>query len=133
MQNEDGPNTFIVIIAIPEDSVIMTLGRRRNALNRIYESLQATRELPNENYEVVFSESNIEPTQAQIYTSYESQIDSNYKVVLYGVRPATAQPALTDRNAIVGTPLTGVVQDRFGVLVEYTIKEISVMNTGSLV
>ena len=128
VQNEDGPNTFIVRIAIPEDSVIMTLGRRRNALNRIYESLQATRELPNENYAVVFSESNIEPTQAQIYTSYESQIDSNYKVILYGVRPATGQPALTDRNAIVGTPLTGVVQDR-----EYTIAEISVMNTGSLV
>jgi hypothetical protein len=126
--NQDGIDIPIPRIAIPEDSVLMVLGRRRNALNDIYESLQTTRELPNQNYEVVFSESNIEPTQAQIYTSYELQVDSNYKVILYGVRPATAQPALTDSNTIVGTPLIGSFQDR-----KYTIKEISVMNTGSLV
>ena len=114
--------------AIPEDSVLMVLGRRRNALNEIYESLQATRELPNRNYEAVFSESDIEPTQAQIYTSYELQIDSNYKVILYGMRPATAGPTLTSNSIVTGTPTIGVSEGK-----EYTITEISVANTGSLI
>jgi hypothetical protein len=130
VQNEDGSNTSIIRTAIPEDSVLMVLGRRRNALNKIYESLQATAELPNQNYEVVFSESNIEPTQAQIYTeaSYESQVDSNYKVILYGMRPATAGPTLTSNSIITGTPIIGISEGK-----KYTITEISVANTGSLI
>jgi len=120
--------SVVVGTAIPEDSVLMVLGRRRNALNKIYESLQATRELPNRNYEAVFSESDIEPTQAQIYTSYELQVDSNYKVILYGMRPATAGPTLTSNSIITGTPTIGISEGK-----EYKITEISVANTGSLI
>jgi hypothetical protein len=127
--NEQTINLPIVRSAIPEDSVLMVLGRRKYILEETYNTLITQNETPEDSTlsARVLDESSIQPTEALIYLTFGGELDPKYKVVLYGMRPAPITPTLQDSNKFTGTPLSGVVEDKV-----FTVKNIEVMNTGSL-
>ncbi len=113
-----------------EDSLAMVLARRKNGLTKAYNSILTTGSLPNPSplNETILTEANTIPTTASIFTTEDAEPDPAYKVVLYGVRPITAAPTQKQGvDVIIGTPLIGKVEGK-----DYTIKDISVANTGSL-
>ena len=112
---------------IPEDSLLMVFGRRRDALQRSYENIITTRELSIGIPDQVEIEKNISPTSASILTDNTAIADPMYKVILYGVRPAIASTSLNNPNEIIGTPIKGFVDGN-----EFKVQSITVGNTGSI-